>query len=218
MLYTISDYTKLRDRALTIKNTKEVSYKNLVNAQHVLSSKVKELAAIKEDRLIQESSIKILKKVIDESSQEFINSLVDLLSFAVKTIIYDEDYSVEIEISETKIGNNAEFILVDNATGNKTPMDACGGGIRAIIGFTLQVFCIMTYKLSRIIIMDEALSAVSDRYVPTLMQFIKQLSTERGFIFIAVCHDLRFLTYADTTLEMVKGKLSVVAKEGEYVE
>ena len=54
----ISNYsTDIRDRALSIKSKKELSTKNLLNAQTLLNSKLDELKQVKENRLIQESSI-----------------------------------------------------------------------------------------------------------------------------------------------------------------
>lgn len=218
MLLSISDYNRLRDRALSLKNSKDTSYKRLLQIKDTLEKYSNQLKIAKEDKLIQEAAMKILKEVIDDLSKEFINSIVELLTYALQTIFFDEDYSIEIEIKETKLGNNANFILVDNKTGIRSDINNTGGGIRAVLGFTLQVFCIMTYKRNRILFMDESLSAVSTKYVEPLMMFIKQLAEERDFIFIGIIHDPRFRPYADYTYKMTKGKLELIAKDGEDVE
>lgn len=221
MLLSISDYNRLRDRALSLKNSKDTSYKRLLQSKDTLEKYSNQLKIAKEDKLIQEAAMKILKEVIDDLSKEFINSIVELLTYALQTIFFDEDYSIEIEIKETKLGNNANFILVDNKTGIRSDINNTGGGIRAIISFTLQVFCIMTYKRNRILFMDESLSAVSTKYIETLMVFIKQLADERDFIFVSICHDPRFLPYADSTYKMTKGRIELVSNNErgfEYVD
>ena len=66
------------------------------------------------------------------------------------------------------------------------------------------------YLYNRILFLDEALSAVSIEYIPSLMTFIKSLSEQRGFTFLAVCHDLRFFDYADHVYRMEDGVLTEI--------
>lgn len=206
------NYSNLRDRALNIKALKEQSYRNLINAQSILDSKSKELVEVKESRLIQESSLKILREIIDTLAESHINSIVDMISFALQTIFHDRNYSVKIVIGESRTTNTAELVLVDKTTGEEILSDipdSVGGGVSAVIGFVLQIFYIMYFKLNRILVMDESLSAVSSEYLPNLMAFVKQLSEKRGFIFLCVVHDPRFLDYSDATYIMEKGKLTL---------
>ena len=214
MLVTNYDYNKLRDRALNVKHKKDSAEERLLTSKATLEKYSNELKLTKEDVLIQKSSIKILQKVIDEMSQEFIKSITDLLSYALQTIFIDEDYLVEIELKETKLGNTAQFLLVDNKKGIRSNIAHIGGGVSSVLGLVLNVFCIMTYKRSRVLFLDESLSAVSDKYIEPLMTFIKQLCEDKGFIFVAILHDPRFKAYADFTYEMNHGKLSLIAKEG----
>ena len=79
MLVSINDYNLLRDRALNVKHKKDTSEERLLKSQAVLDKYSNELKLVKEDILIQRSAMKILQKVIDEMSQEFIKSITDLL-------------------------------------------------------------------------------------------------------------------------------------------
>ena len=207
----IDSYSNIRDRALSIKSQKELSTKNLLNAQHLLDSKLEELKQVKENRLIQESSIKVLNNLIELMSKEHIKSIVDIATYALQTIFTDKDYQLELEIRELRNKNTCELYLIDSTDKDnvvKASIKDIGGGVQTVISFILRIFYIMYYNLNRILFLDEALSAVSQEYIEPLMKFIKTLSEQRGFIFLAVSHDNRFFEYADHTYLMQDGVLT----------
>lgn len=212
----IDSYSNIRDRALSIKSQKELSTKNLLNAQHLLDSKLEELKQVKENRLIQESSIKVLNNLIELMSKEHIKSIVDIATYALQTIFTDKDYQLELEIRELRNKNTCELYLIDSTDKDnvvKASIKDIGGGVQTVISFILRIFYIMYYNLNRILFLDEALSAVSIEYIPSLMTFIKSLSEQRGFTFLAVCHDLRFFEYADKIYLMKDGVLEDVTNK-----
>ena len=156
-----------------------------------------------------------------QKSKEFIDSIVDLLTFALQTIIYDKDYSVKILLKESRNSKQAEIILVSKQEDGsiiESPIpDNVGGGISAIVGLVLQIFFIQYFKLNKILIMDEALSQISKEYIPNTMTFLKTLSKERGFKFLLICHDPRIMKHANYMYKMEMGKLSEVdINEGEF--
>ena len=218
----IESYTTLRDRALSIKSKKELSTKNLLNSQTLLNSKIEELKQVKENRLIQESSIKVLNNIIELMSKENIKKVVDIATYALQTIFTDKDYALELEIRELRSKNTCELYLIDSTDKDnivKSHIKDIGGGVQTVISFVLRIFYIMYYNLNRILFLDEALSAVSIEYIPSLMEFIKSLSEQRGFTFLAVCHDNRFFEYADKIYLMKDGVLTdITHKDLEDVE
>lgn len=221
MLYTTSNYQALRDRAIKLNSLKDTSYKNYKNTEVKYVETAEKLLKVKEQLLVQEASIKVLREIIDIMSKEFIDSIVDLLTFALQTIIYDKDYSVKILLKESRNSKQAEIILVSKQEDGsiiESPIpDNCGGGISAIVGLVLQIFFIQYFKLNKILIMDEALSQISKEYIPNTMTFLKTLSKERGFKFLLVCHDNRIIKHSDYMYRMEMGKLTEVdMNEGEF--
>ena len=218
----IESYNTLRDRALSIKSKKELSTKNLLNAQNLLNSKIEELKQVKENRLIQESSIKVLNNIIELMSKENIKQIVDIDTYALQTIFTDKDYALELEIRELRSKNSCELYLIDSTDKDniiKAKLSDTGGGVQTVISFVLQIFYIMYYGLNRILFLDESLSAVSQEYIPSLMSFIKSLSEKRGFVFLCIMHDNRFFPYADKIYLMKDGILTdITHKDLEDVE
>jgi len=218
MLYTTSNYQALRDRAIKLNSLKDTSYKNYKNTEVKYVETAEKLLKVKEQLLVQEASIKVLREIIDIMSKEFIDSIVDLLTFALQTIIYDKDYSVKILLKESRNSKQAEIILVSKQEDGsiiESPIpDNCGGGISAIVGLVLQIFFIQYFKLNKLLIMDEALSQISKEYIPNTMTFLKTLSKERGFKFLLVCHDNRIIKHADYMYRMEMGKLTEIDMNG----
>lgn len=221
MLYTTSNYQALRDRAIKLNSLKDTSYKNYKNTEVKYVETAEKLLKIKEQLLVQEASIKVLREIIDIMSKEFIDSIVDLLTFALQTIFHDKDYSVKILLKESRNSKQAEIILVSKQEDGsiiESPIpDNCGGGISAIVGLVLQIFFIQYFKLNKLLIMDEALSQISKEYIPNTMNFLKTLSKERGFKFLMICHDNRIIKHSDYMYRMEMGKLTEVdMNEGEF--
>ena len=151
-------------------------------------------------------------------AESHINSIIDMVSFALQSIFHDKDYSVKLIIGESRTANTADLVLVDKTSGTEILSDipdSVGGGVSAVIGFVLQVFYIMYFKLNRVLFIDEGLSAVSSEYLPNLMEFIRMLSEKKGFKFLCVIHDVRFLKYADYCYKMDNGNLTPCSNEIE---
>ena len=146
----IESYNTLRDRALSLKSKKELSTKNLLNSQTLLNSKLEELKQVKNNRLIQESSIKVLNNIIELMSKENIKQIVDIATYALQTIFTDKDYALELEIRELRSKNTCELYLIDSTDKDniiKAKLEDTGGGIKVVISFVLQIFYIMYYNL-----------------------------------------------------------------------
>lgn len=175
---------------------------------------VTNLKTEKESVLVQETSIQILKEVIDRISQEHIGRIVDLLTYALQTIFYDMDYSVEVVMGDKRNNKTAEFYLVDKTDPKKiirsSFVDGTGGGVLAVIGFVLQVYYIGYLNQAPIMFVDEGFSQVSSHYIDTLVGFINELSEQRDFIFVLISHDDRLTQYAKRTYQVERGEISRV--------
>lgn len=167
----------------------------------------------KESSVIQNASIDILKTIIDRMSEEHIERIVDLLTYALQTIFFDRAYTVEIQVGDKRNSKVAELVLVEEKDGTKirSPFDGgIGGGVLAVVGFILQVYYLGYLNQASIMFCDESFSQVSAQYVPTLMGFIKELAEQEGFIFVLISHDERLNAYADRQYLIDAGEASLV--------
>ena len=98
-------------------------------------------------------------------SSEHIERVVNLLTYALQTVFFDKEYSVELLMGDKRNAKTAEFYLVENRDKQvvRTEFeDGIGGGIQVVVGFVLQVFYIEYFGLSPIMFLDESFSQLSD--------------------------------------------------------
>lgn len=154
----------------------------------------------------------VMKKVVDGMSRSQIDQLEKLINTSLETIFFDKQYSIEFTVTELRNTNNLQMALVevlDNGELIKTKLDANGYGIKAIIGFILQVYYILYHKLKPILFMDEAFTTLSNQYVPYLKSLLNELITKYNFIFVLITHDPRFMDLADRTYLVNKGVVTL---------
>lgn len=209
-------YEDLRTKAIRLDSDLKSLETSLKQFQSYKKQKELEILTLREEYKLQEKSIIVMKELIDKLSQQHIKKLVDLLSFALKTIFYDKNYSVELKVENKRDSKSAQFFLVERIEEEVLKYDfedGIGGGILAIVGFVLQVFYLGYFKLAKIIFCDESFSQISDQYIDGLMSFIQKLSEKKGFIFVLISHDKRLIDRGDKVYEVENGVVTELAKD-----
>ena len=209
-------YEDLKTKAIRLDSDLKSLETSLKQFRSYKKQKESEIVTLRGEYKLQEKSIIVMKELIDKLSQQHIKKLVDLLSFALKTIFYDKNYSVELKVENKRDSKSAQFFLVERI-GEETLRydfeDGIGGGILAVVGFVLQVFYLGYFKLAKIIFCDESFSQISDQYIDGLMSFIHKLSEKRGFIFVLISHDKRLIDRGDKVYEVEDGVVTELAKD-----
>lgn len=146
-----------------------------------------------------------LEALIKEESSAFIKKVRDILDYGIKTIFFDEDYSVDVRVDDD---NTSIHLISKDIDGNVISPDIknCGGGIRTVCGIMLQLFFIFHYKAEPIIFIDEGFTQVSSQYIPYLMGLLQELSEKNGLKILLITHDVRVMSYADKVYEILDGQ------------
>lgn len=210
----IENYNDYFNKALQLKSKYETLLNQLSTVETQKSELNSKMKTLYEKVGTYESAIDYMKKLIDVLSRKHINHLEKLLNSAVQSIFYDKDYHIEFEISEYRNNNNLTIYLIETLEdGNeiKTDIKNNGFGLKSIIGLILQVYFIMYHNQSRILFMDESLSAISTNYIEYVKELINSLAKEYGFIFVLVNHDPRWNDLADRVYEMNNGEIKLLS-------
>lgn len=210
----IENYNDYFNKALQLKSKYETLLNQLSTVETQKSELNSKMKALYKKVGTYESAIDYMKKLIDVLSRKHINHLEKLLNSAVQSIFYDKDYHIEFEISEYRNNNNLTIYLIETLEdGNeiKTDIKNNGFGLKSIIGLILQVYFIMYHNQSRILFMDESLSAISTNYIEYVKELINSLAKEYGFIFVLVNHDPRWNDLADRVYEMNNGEIKLLS-------
>lgn len=158
-----------------------------------------------------------LESLIKTESSRFIKKIRDILDYGVKTIFFDEEYSIDIRTEDT---NTTIHLVYTDKLGNIISPDIkhCGGGVRTVVGVLLNLFFIFHYKTEPIIFVDEGFSQVSSIYIPYLMGLLQELSDKNGLKILLITHDMRIMSYADKVYEILDGKAYLRKSEDSSVK
>ena len=174
---------------------------------------------LKNDLDTVESRISILAetktfyiKAVDLMYEESIGALKETLNTALQYVITDKNYSCNLTLEDKRGTKNLYISIIDNDEGFEVDWKhGVGQGIRAILSFVLKAFYLINQN-SRILLLDEKYSTLSDQYVSRFFEFVKKFTEEKKFIIICITHDPRFMDYADKTFLVADGNIHEVIR------
>lgn len=184
---TSTQLTTLRDRLARDLESKKQEV-NELDKRIDLLAKVHELFRVLMDRMIV-NQVRLVEGVVTEGLQ---------------TIFYDLELSCEADVGP-KWGKIAvEFFFRQGDKDNPLsyrgkPLQSFGGGPSSIASLVLRLMTVMRLKLWPVLVLDEALGAVSEQYVEHTGMFLERLAKKMGIDVLLVTHKPAFLDHANVT-------------------
>lgn len=191
----IEELNKIKYKLETLNKQRNLNYQNAENLNKSLSDYTQEMTFIIEAR-------EYYRKAVDIVYERSIVELKDILNSALAYIFYDENYNVEIELSDKRGKSLSIRLFLDGKPANLKR--GTGMGVKTVISAVLHMYYLQC-KNSKILMLDEAYSAVSIEYVDRFFEFLHQMCEKLGFVIILITHDERFLKYGDKTYRIDKG-------------
>ena len=203
-------FNSIYTQALQLNSQFQLHSQNHQNLVKQYEASQEELKAKVHTHLVYEQAIEYFKEILQLLSQSHIQHIEQLLNTSVKQIFFDRDYEIKMIMGEYKNSNTLEIQLIETKPdGEKitTNIKDNGFGVKSIVGFILQIYFILYYKLAPVLFMDEAFTYLSSQYIPYLKELIKELSETYKFIFVLVSHDNRLIDISDKVYTVQDGKL-----------
>lgn len=146
-------------------------------------------------------------KAIDIIYEESLGSLKNTLNMALKYVMYDKNYAVDLKLEDKRGTKSINISIIDEDTGLSVSVkNGCGQGVRTIISSVLKTYYLLNQN-SKILLLDEKYSTLSSSYVQRFFEFLKKLAEEKDMIIVMITHDERFIVYGDKTFMINDGKL-----------
>lgn len=191
----MEELNKIKYKIETLQKAKETNSKLLLEME-------KDLFNANEEMELIISSREYYKKAIDIVYERSIIELKDILNSALSYIFYDEDYNLEIELTD-KRGKSMNFRLFHN--GHPANLKrGTGMGVKTVISAILHMYYLQC-KNSHVLMLDEAYSAVSEEYTDRFFDFLSQMCEKLQFKIILITHDPRYLDYGDKKYVITRG-------------
>lgn len=134
---------------------------------------------------------------------------------AMQKVFTDKNYSIELEVREDTKRPAINILLVENGV-KQDIRDSVGGGIVTTLGLLFQIYYLEVYELNKVLFIDEGLKEVSKTklgadtnidYLSNLLQFLKDLSKERGYKIVVITHDESVREIADVVYRVKDGEV-----------
>lgn len=189
-------------RAIKFYEKKEEEIKILNVKKEMIDSEIKSKLSIIEKLTRQEEDTKRAADVIQEClnvfNEQYLNRIKKLLNAALKFVFFDQDYEFVFELKNKEI----EFTIMDHQKNLQKPLSKLGGGIRVVISTFLQIFFITERKNQKILLLDESLYAISEKYREKFYTFLKTHSKENSFHILIISHDETANKYMEHIVEI----------------
>lgn len=172
-----------------------------------LSKDISEL--LEKQKLIERSKQRYLKYV-DTVYIQSLKEMEGFVNYVLSYVFYDEEYSLETEISDKYSNKSITFYLIDNKRNLRIPLrKGCGKGVKSVVSFIL-----LTYYLLRqhcqYIFLDENFVNISSEYTERFFDFVRTLCHDYKMCIVLITHDPRFENFADCIYEVNQGRISKV--------
>jgi ABC-type uncharacterized transport system ATPase component len=92
------------------------------------------------------------------------------------------------------------FVIEENGV-EADPMTSFGGGAVVIASLVLRLAVMTRLKMAKLLLLDESMLNVANRYVPGTADFMKQISQETGINIFMVTHNEEFMANADVAYD-----------------
>jgi len=147
-----------------------------------------------------EGEISLLDKVadlfrllIDQEVIDNAKTAQDLLTEGLQAVFDDLDLSVRSDVNIERGKVSVDLITVQKDTDGTTTeglaTDAYGGSVATVESVLLRLVVLTRRGLRPLLLMDESLGAVAERYVPRVGRFLALLSERLGVDILVVSHN-----------------------------
>lgn len=195
---------------------REYAYNKRVieDAERVKKTLINKLEEASNNKELFDNIVFATKLIIEKITYESKSNVEDYLTYALRSIFTDREYSIKLNLKEDTKKPGLELTLVDGSIEQEIT-DAVGGGILSTVGLLLQIYYIEVFDVNKIIFIDEGLKEISSTksleseteksYLDNMLSFLKWLASEKEYKIIIVTHDNKVKSYADKVYEVSKG-------------
>lgn len=153
----------------------------------------------KRSDLLQRAS-DVFKEWLDDSLKHNIEAISDLVTTGLRYIIHDQKLTFKIK-QEMKFNRlSMRFVIEDDGV-EGDPMASFGGGAVLISSLILRLAVMSRLGMGNLLLLDESMPALANKYVPAAASFMRQLSEQTGINILMVTHNDEFLDHAHQTYE-----------------
>lgn len=165
--------------------------------------RIKELT--NEDDLLQLVAA-LLKRLIDSEVTDGVKAVERLQTEGLAEIFHDQAMAVRADVEETR-GRISVTLLTRRELEDGTQVEGVadqsfGGSILTIQSILMRITVIFRRNLRPLLLLDETLSAVANKYVDRAARFLSSLCKNLGIDILLISHDEALVGAADRSYQV----------------
>lgn len=152
------------------------------------------------DAEIQQKSSEVIKSWLDDLLRSNVDAIAELATSGLRHIIDDQNLSFAIKQEMKHNRLSMRFVLEDDGV-EGDPMSSFGGGAVLIASLILRLAVMTRMKMGNLLLLDETMFALANKYVPAAADFMRHLTEETGINILMVTHNEEFMSNAHLAYE-----------------
>jgi len=186
----------LSDRAIRLTTLRDQVQKDLDTKQAEVVSLTERI-----DLLVKVGEL--FRTLMDLLVVKQVRAVEEIVTEGLQSIFFDLNLSFESDIVPRYNKVAVDFFVRqgkkdDPLSFRGRPLESFGGGPSSVASLVLRVITVLRLKLFPMLILDEALGAVSDEYTDPTALFLRTLAQKMGVDILLVTHKQAFLDHANT--------------------
>jgi DNA repair exonuclease SbcCD ATPase subunit len=180
------------------------NYRDFISSQ--ISNFESEVSDLEYKSQLYQKCSEMFKKWLEDSIEQNINSISELVTTGLNHVIYDQNlkFKIQQEMKYNRI--SMKFILEDEDGAEGDPLVSFGGGPTVIISYILRLAMMARLGMGNLLLLDESMASLANFYIPNAATFMKKLSEQTGINVLMVTHNNEFLQRAHVAYEAFKDK------------
>lgn len=200
---------------VTALANKAVAYRDALDQQ--IETNAKRIKNLENEEELLDLVSTLIRQLIDAEVSDGVKAVEKLQSEGLAEIFYDQSLSVRAEIEESRGKISVNFLTkedrVDGSSVEGLSDQSFGGSVTTIQSILMRITVLFRRDMRPLLLLDETMAAVADKYVDRAAKFFSTLSERLGLDILMISHDDALVNAAHRAYHVDKLKDRAVFKE-----
>ena len=176
------------------------AYRDVLRSQ--IASGEREIESLRYEADLEQKSAEVFKAWLEDLLKTNVDSISELATRGLRYVIHDQELTFKIH-QEPKYNRLSMSFLIEEDGVEGDPVDSFGGGPVVVASLILRLGVMARMGMGNLLLLDESMFALANKYIPTAADFMRQLSERMGVNILMVTHNEEFMNNAHVAYEGV---------------
>jgi DNA repair exonuclease SbcCD ATPase subunit len=169
------------------------AYRDVLRSQIVVAKEESE--RLRYNAELDQKSSELFKAWLEDLLRNNVDSISELVTSGLRFVIHDQELTFRIH-QEPKYNRLSMNFVIEEDGVEGDPMASFGGGAVVIASLILRLAVMARMGMGDLLLLDESMFALANKYVPAAAEFMRQLAERTGVNILMVTHNDEFMDNA----------------------